>query len=119
MQVQRSPYSLAHYRQADKDDRGDHSPDDFEAVVAMRIGGPLGVGISAKFPYDPAEADLRGGKRDAHDDDRDHELAVHARAVFRNGLGKPPLPADEHPHREDCDHPDCYSQKASHRIVSC
>src|SRR2546423_12664203 len=114
MEIKRRPNSLAHYGETNEDDCGSDGPDDFQTIVAMRIGRALGVGIVAKLEYHPAQADLGGSESHAHDDDRDHELAVDAFAMLRNCFVEPPLSADEHPDRGDRDRPDYYSQKASH-----
>src|SRR6266571_7958561 len=116
MQVKRSPDSLSHDRQTDKNNRRHYRPDDFEPVVAVRVSRALLVGVVTKFEYDPTQPDLRGRECYADYDDRDHELTVDRTAVFRDRFGKPPLPADEHPDRGDRDSPNCYSQKASHQL---
>ena len=116
MKIKRSPNSLAHHGETDEDDGGRDGPDNFKSIVAMRIGSALGAGVVAELEDDPSQANLRGGEGHADDDDGDHELAVDERAVLGNRLREPPLSAGEHPDRENCDHPDCYSQKASHQL---
>src|SRR2546430_1626376 len=116
MEIKRGPNSLAHCRETNEDDCSGDGPDNFQTIVAMRIGRALGVGIIAKLEHHPAQANLRGSEGKAHDDDRNHELAVDAPAMLRNCFGKPPLSADEHPDRGDRDRPDYYSQKASHQL---
>src|SRR2546421_11517826 len=97
MEIKRRPNSLAHYGETNEDDCGSDGPDDFQTIVAMRIGRALGAGIITKLEDYPAQANLRRGEGHADHNDRDHELAIHESTMFRNRLRKPPLSADEHP----------------------
>ena len=114
--MQRGPNPLSHYCQADKHDRGDYGPHNFEAIVSVRVGRALRTGAVAIFPNDPTQTDLRRREGNTDDYDRDHELAVDSRPVFRDGFRKPPSSADEHPDRGDRYNPDGYSKKASHQL---
>src|SRR6185503_3302058 len=90
-QVKRRPHALAHHPQADEDNRGYHRPDNFQTVVAVRIGGALLVTSVAEFPHDPPETNLRGRKRDAYHDNSDEKLPVIRRPVLSNRRRKPPF----------------------------
>src|SRR5207244_3251974 len=72
--------------------------------------------LVAIFPNDPTQPDLRRREGDADDHNRNLELAVDLRPVFRDGFRKPPSSADEHPDRGGCYDPDGYSEKASHQL---
>src|SRR5437868_13318320 len=84
MKIKLGPNPLAHYGETDEDNRGQDGPDNFQTIVAVRIRRALGAGSVAKLEYHPTKPDLRGGEGHADDDDRDHELAVDAPAMFRN-----------------------------------
>src|SRR5712671_6708103 len=111
--MQRGPNTLAHHGETDKDRRRHERPHDLEPVIAVRVIGALLVRGGAIFPDDPAETNLRRRKSDAANHDRDHELAIDARSVFRNCLGKPPMLADKHTDRAQRYDPDGYSESAS------
>src|SRR6266705_337193 len=116
MQMQRSPYFLAHDRQADEDDRGDHGPNHFESIISVRVRRAFCVCRVAILPNHPAQANLRRCESHANDDDGDHELAVDGLTVLSYGFRKPPTFADEHPNRAERYDPDGYSKNASHRL---
>src|SRR2546430_17587725 len=116
MKVERRPNLLTHHGQTDKNNRGDDGPENFEAVIPVRVNRACAAGGVAILPNHPAQSDLRGGESHTNHDDRDPELTVHARPVFRDGFGKPPAVADKHPDREQRYDPDGYSENASHRL---
>ncbi len=82
----------------------------------MRVGRALRTCAVAIFPNHPTQTNLRRSEGDADDHNRDHELAVDSRPVFRDGFRKPPSSTDEHPDRGDCNNPDGYTEKASHQL---
>jgi hypothetical protein len=118
VQVQLRPHALSHQAERDEDERGDGRPDDLQTIVAVRIDGALfPVAPRAVTEDRPAQPDLRHRKRNAHDDDRDQELAVIGRAVFGNIRGQPPAAIHEQPHRPNRQQPDQHAERTTHHCL--
>jgi hypothetical protein len=60
--------------------------------IDRAVARPASVAI---LPDDPTETDLRGGERNADNDDRDHELPVEGWSVIGNRRRQPPFPTEK------------------------
>src|SRR5581483_2778376 len=79
-EVKLSPNLLRHYAKRDEHDSSHNRPDDFQAIVAVRVHGLFAFFAASESEEDITEGDLCKYERDSHYDHRSRKLSVNRAA---------------------------------------